>query len=67
MAGVSDSDSEEHSRAEEQVKERTLSYMQEQEELKSSFKAAAELEGGGAREEALLVPRPKSEADKVSL
>lgn len=63
MAGVSDSSSETDDPTEGKG---GLSYAQEQDELKSSFKAAAaELEEGGAGEGVLLVPRIKTEEDKV--
>lgn len=57
MAGVSDSE-------EELGEERGKTYFQEQEELKASFQAAVS-KVGGAEEEALLVPRVKTEEDKV--
>lgn len=65
MAGVSDSEGEEEEGGRKGRRSK-LNYSQEQAELKSSFKAAAEVEGGGAEgEESLLVLRHKSDADKV--
>ena len=64
MAGVSDSDSEEADTP--RGKGGGLSYSQEQEELKSSFKAAAAVwEEGGAVQETLLIPRVKTKEEKV--
>lgn len=63
MAGVSDSDeidSDNDDRVE--VGDGGMSYSHEQEELKASFKFAAELEEGGG---ALLVPRLKTQEEKV--
>ena len=64
MAGVSDS--EEDLSEEGEREEGGLTYLQEQEELKASFKAAAtQQEVGVASDEELLVPRHKTEEDKV--
>ncbi len=63
LAGLSDSEGGE---SWEEKEEEGLNYTQEQEELKSSFKAAAELEGEGEGE-GLLVPRHKTAQDQVCI
>ncbi len=60
MAGLSDSEGEEE---EEEEGEGGLTHQQEQEALKVSFKEAAATEQEG--EEDLLIPRYKTEEDKV--
>ena len=66
MAGVSDSEEELSGGGEGEGQ--GLTYLQEQEELKASFKAAAsEQESGVADNSDLLVPRLKTAEDKVGV